>query len=461
MNNAGSGHAKVSIYDRWQDAPPLSKAAVIGLGLSLLVTMIVRLLQLELQTDWDEELYFLIARGWAHGLLPYRDIFDHKPPGVYLAYLLGTGFGTSFAPLRLAVAAALLFSAHAFVRAISPRGTPIWRATLTLALVTLFTYREGGGSNTELLYSPALMLTAAMLLSGRAISAGLFAALALSIKYTCAMDLLGILIFYAGLQGGQPNFKKTALTWIAFSTLLFFLVYGTFFAYFHHHGVDLFHDIITRNLQHGSGERQVLITKNGLYHFLKVAVPLMLLAAVFSAKGKYRNKASLAALSWLGLSIAQGLLTGQYYYHYFVPAFIPVVALIATLRPHAHFNSVAVLCLIGGAALILCDALRTRETHQHQLGLIQPFCRSINHGAYILDTFLAGYRECGLQRVDKYVFPAFYLSPHFARVSESGGMAALSQKLDTGQIPGLLIREGGAFSEKHRAQDIPNNLDVK
>jgi len=452
----------MSMNEYWKNSSPSAKAGALLLALGFLAIALSRVLLGNIKVDWDEELYFLIARGWSHGQLPYRDIFDHKPPAVYLIYLLGTGFGKSFPLLRAIIDVALLLGAYFFVKALQPQGTPLWRATLTIGLFALFSYREGGGTNTELLYVPALLLATAMLVSEKPIAAGVFAASALAIKYTCALDLLGIFIFYCSAYSKTPKFKSTLAKWVIASTIATLFVYGSFYLYFQQQGIDLFNEIITRNLQHGSGERATLVTKNGLFYFLQIIVPLIAVTAAFSSKAALTNFKVLGALLiWLALSIMQGLLTGKYYYHYFIPAFIPAIAIVLSLRPKVQFNALAIALILGGSFLIYTDTVKTRHAHQRQASMIQPYCAAINNGAYIMDTFLAGYRICGAQKFDKYAFPAFYLSPHFARISESGGMTAFKEKLETGQFTGVLIREGNAFVEIHHAKDIPDNLDVK
>src|SRR5438874_1887480 len=39
--------------------------------------------------DYDEAVYTVVARGIAGGHWPYRDLFDHKPPLIYIWYLPG------------------------------------------------------------------------------------------------------------------------------------------------------------------------------------------------------------------------------------------------------------------------------------------------------------------------------------------------------------------------------------
>ena len=37
----------------------------------------------------DSNLYFTIGRGMTEGLMPYRDLFDHKGPLIFVLYALG------------------------------------------------------------------------------------------------------------------------------------------------------------------------------------------------------------------------------------------------------------------------------------------------------------------------------------------------------------------------------------
>ena len=55
--------------------------------------------------DRDEGVYATVAQAWAAGKLPYRDVFDHKPPGIYVIYrAVFACFGESMIPVRVAFA---------------------------------------------------------------------------------------------------------------------------------------------------------------------------------------------------------------------------------------------------------------------------------------------------------------------------------------------------------------------
>ena len=100
--------------------------------------------------DQDSGCYAAIGRWWVHGVLPYRDVWDHKPPAIYLipaALELATGdvtptamracavaFGVGTLLLVYAVTARALDRrtgvVAAFVYALSSSGVLVTRETL-------------------------------------------------------------------------------------------------------------------------------------------------------------------------------------------------------------------------------------------------------------------------------------------------------------------------------------------
>lgn len=49
----------------------------------------------EFNTWVDAQSFFTMGRGWLNGLLPYRDLFDHKGPFLYFLYLIAAFFDSS------------------------------------------------------------------------------------------------------------------------------------------------------------------------------------------------------------------------------------------------------------------------------------------------------------------------------------------------------------------------------
>src|SRR3990170_8712352 len=82
----------------------------------------------------DEGVYATIAQGLLDGQVPYRDLFDNKPPLVYLWYALSfLLFGESVVAPRIVAAVFLSFttlSLFSQVRMVFPRGVAYAAAAL-------------------------------------------------------------------------------------------------------------------------------------------------------------------------------------------------------------------------------------------------------------------------------------------------------------------------------------------
>src|SRR5690348_4867189 len=83
-------------------------AGGVAVLLAMTVAVLMRLPALRLPLERDEGAYAYIANLWLHGGLPYRDVFDHKPPLLYLLYMPPVLAGVSL-PLGLRLWAAFLF----------------------------------------------------------------------------------------------------------------------------------------------------------------------------------------------------------------------------------------------------------------------------------------------------------------------------------------------------------------
>src|SRR5438128_2470887 len=77
-------------------------AHVTVIGLAMLVFVALRAPCAAIPLERDEGEYAYIAQRMLHGELPYRDAFDQKPPGVFLAYLVPVRiFGTSVVAIHV------------------------------------------------------------------------------------------------------------------------------------------------------------------------------------------------------------------------------------------------------------------------------------------------------------------------------------------------------------------------
>ncbi|MEP7053401.1 MAG: glycosyltransferase family 39 protein [Pseudomonadota bacterium] len=65
----------------------------------------------------DQSIYALVGDGILHGKMPYRDLWDFKPPGIFLVYALAQGvFGHSMLSVRIVEVLGLIGLVFAFMR---------------------------------------------------------------------------------------------------------------------------------------------------------------------------------------------------------------------------------------------------------------------------------------------------------------------------------------------------------
>jgi len=65
----------------------------------------------------DQSIYALVGDGVLHGKMPYRDLWDFKPPGIFLVYALAEGvFGRSMAAIRVLEVLGMLASIFGYIR---------------------------------------------------------------------------------------------------------------------------------------------------------------------------------------------------------------------------------------------------------------------------------------------------------------------------------------------------------
>lgn len=408
---------------------------------TLVLVFIQRAILADAQVDWDEELYYQIARGWTHGVTPYSGIFDHKPPMVYVVYML-TSWSNHLFVLRAFVAIALVLGAFWTFDALRRAGRISSRQLMFLvpALCCLLSRSSASGTNTELIYTPLVMLSFGSLLDGRTSLSAAFAAFALTIKYTALTEIFGLGLVYWVTAPDARCRSRSLVRWGALVILLSAVSYIAFYLYFRSKSVDLIDQIVFRNIEHARrSEEQPFSTDSGLREFLFITAATSIpvgCACFFRAKNR---SLLIGALAWLLLSVGQACISRQYYSHYFYPTYLPLTLIWASLQ----LEEIFVVPLIIGLVVIESTNVQSNfyylEEYLRASDEYRKVCSDINSGGYIVSPFMAGYRICGTLIVDKFVFPAFYFDEHFIQVSGSGGPRAFRTKLERGDITSVVL----------------------
>ena len=190
---------------------------------TLMVVVLMSAAALVRPLDRDEGAFLTIAQEILHGRVPYRDVFDHKPPGVYylLASVLAlTAHGTVTAQLFAARGLALVADALTAL-GLFTLGKRWWRSSVGVAAALLWLLAApfyGGSQVFTEPFAVAPTIWAFVVMTRRqtvraAFSAGLLLALGALFKQTAILALPGLLILlYAGGASNRLTSRRLLLS---------------------------------------------------------------------------------------------------------------------------------------------------------------------------------------------------------------------------------------------------------
>jgi 4-amino-4-deoxy-L-arabinose transferase-like glycosyltransferase len=316
-------------------------ATRLALPALLLLPVLLYLPFLNEPFERDEGAYATIAQNLLHGAVPYRDLFDHKPPLTYLWYAASfLLFGENIAAPR--IAAALVWSATSllvyfearllFARRTAVIAAGVFSASCGLAALSF-------NANTEVFTLPWLVagligVTKWQRTGDRRwlLAAGACGALASLTKQTAALNLLALLfvVTWPDLKAQRLRTAiASALTLSVGSALALAVVVAPFVLA----GAtgDFFYSTVVYN-QIYTSQLTVLerlqFTALGLEFFVLVAAPLIGLLVM--ALLELRRRSWMPADTILIPSLAAawlGVMTSGYFFPHYLLLMLPFVAL--------------------------------------------------------------------------------------------------------------------------------------
>ena len=336
-----------------------------------LLALFLRAPLASLPLERDEGSYAYVAQRWMRGEIPYRDSFDHKPPGLYVAYaVIQRLAGPSPAAIHwgaqvytLGTLAVLFVLGWRLASPAAGLAAAAFAAFMTADCTVL-----GNAANAEVfMILPLAGAVLAVLAAIRrdslwwAFASGMLGAAAVLCKQAAVPELafvLGVLVWRA------PRRIPGVLVWLlgvasgVVPAVVYFALHGAL--------MDLYDGTIGHNLQY---QRRVPFSMYpGLFwaeyaRHLGSTWPIVLLAAVpvivpgtrgrGGAGQRPAPRDTLLVVAWLGAALA-GVAGGGYFRpHYFIQLVPPLavlagmgVAVLAT-RPAVQVACVAAALAIG------------------------------------------------------------------------------------------------------------------
>ena len=302
----------------------------------------------------DETFYFLVGQRMHEGLLPYVDVWDRKPLGLFLIYWLIAGVSHSVLAYQLVACAMAGATALVIARLVAHWGNA--RGGLFAGLAYLFAIGpfEGITGQAPDFYN-LLIASAALLLShdrerlltgqagGRTWGAMALCGLALTIKQTTLFESawFGLFALFCLHRGGAPlgriaGFATRACALGALPTLAIAAFYWQA-----GHWAEFWHAMVTSNLnklpEGGAGWRVLGI---GLR-----AIMVLLPAAAGLALGGERPGARLFVGGWVAAAFAGFAAVPNAYAHYLLPVMVPLSVAAGLFLSRVRFRFVIVLVI--------------------------------------------------------------------------------------------------------------------
>ncbi|MFH1541744.1 MAG: glycosyltransferase family 39 protein [bacterium] len=309
------------------------------LFLIIILQLVLRQPFLAEPLERDEGVYGYMAQRINAGDLPYRDVFDHKPPVVYYLYAAAFNiFPDNLLTVRLLGALASLIS----LLLLFFIGRRLWGeeagliAAFLYAIFSVGPYSQGTSSNTEVFMMMFLLASFLSFLKKRNFATGLLAGAALMTKLVAVFNVFALFVFLLYLLGN----KQIGWRQIVVFSLATVLVPLAFVAYFLGQGIlaDFWSAVVTYNLNYVSPAGSLAGVIIWPWRMAKAENGLIWLlggVGVYFIVRYYRKPENYLVLGWLLASLLGLCAGGHFYGHYFIQI-IPVLVLLSAFTIAVH-----------------------------------------------------------------------------------------------------------------------------
>lgn len=303
----------------------------------------------------DEGIYQVIGMALNKGRLLYTEIWDNKPPLLYMLYAL---FSSDQFSLRLVSLIFGLFSIIAFFflakLLFSSHQKTVFFTTSLFAILFATPFLEGNIANAENFMLLPIILSANFIFRTTQVKnvqlfiAGFLLSLAFLFKVVAIFDFAAFFLFvffiaYKGREYVILQIKKVFPFLLGFSlpiliTALFFLFVGAFWDFFNAAFFQMVGYV---------GYGNAFLIRQGLL-LIKLMLLFLFLLFLFIKRGVFSANV-LFILSWLAFSLFNALFAQRPYTHYLLvllPSFVLFLGLILHARKKATFLALLFLLII-------------------------------------------------------------------------------------------------------------------
>jgi hypothetical protein len=373
----------------------------------------------------DEDFYFTAAQAMGRGAIPYVDVWDRKPIGLFLIYLLPAAlpFAWGIVAYQIMALAAVVGTAWMIARLATLAGWPRGATLAAVAYILWLNVAGGQGGQSPIFYNP-LIAGAAWLIVGntgrrwwRDAAAMALVGIALQIKYSAVFEGLffGLWIMLhdwrAGKSVGRIIGGAAALALLALLPTA--AAIGTYAAMGQ---VDAF---IFANFQSISARRiDPPAERWGNFGILVLFLAPLVAVTVDSVRRRPGGSSERRfMLWWFGVVLAGILFFGGWYDHYALPAFVSGTVCAAGFFGARRRGRVVVLALVALIGQVTVIANRARLGGPGQFAALVAGVGDGPGGLWVYTGTPKIYAAVNRCRMTRYLFPS-----HLYRTREEGAI---------------------------------------
>ncbi len=384
----------------------------------------------------DEQLYALIGAELAKGDLPYLDLWDRKPFGLFAIFAAGEWIATG--PVGFQILAGIFTLGGAWLVYLLARKEVDWITSTGAALlyVILISLYGGYSGQSEVFHAPLMLLMAWLVLdtsaphySTRTVVAMLVGGLALQVKYTVLPQCLffGLVALWQLHRHGfaLPRIIAMAALYAAMGLLP---TVAVCLLYWSNGGLDAF----------WFANFESFFLRDSAGRFLPKVVTSLLPLAILGAAGAYlafrgkplRNPAIYTMfLGWAAAATISAFLPGTVYIYYFGAMAAPIILIALPLLDRNGPVKAVPLVLILAASTWLLGPLADWKTSREETaqltqlaGKIAPLVDDRSQCLWVHDGPTALYTMTESCLPTRYIYP-----DHLNNALETDAALGLSQ----------------------------------
>ena len=372
----------------------------------------------------DEPFYLTVAQAMTHGALPYVDIWDRKPVGLFLLYLPAAiwGLPASLYVYQAMAGAAAVGTAWLIARLADRAGWPSGALPAAMFYLLWLDLADGQGGQTPVFYN-LLTAGAAMLVlratgaeaegerRWRGPTAMLLIGVGMQVKYTIAFEGIGFALW---LLLGDWRRRRSAAGPLLYALLLAVAALtptlAALGAYALLGQLDAFVFANFLSILH-RGKDAAQLQANAIADAAAILSPLGFAAAGWRTTSTVPTErhAALFLRVWLAVAVAAFVGFGGWYNHYTLPVMLPGAACAAALferrRRSLAWAAVPLAVLFAAGQKVLL----AERSHRGTAAQFDALAARVGHGPGALFVYSGPvllYPATGRPMPTRYIFPS-------------------------------------------------------